>query len=580
MLDDHFFRSLSENSIHELWLSDIESHEDDAWENLCQLLYYNNSLMRFSLCLSADRHTLNPGILNIRESRILRMLSVLENHSVLQNFELSLGNISKAITKGVAQLIDRNKNIQVIGFPDNKLEGWNLDLLFPAIDRSKNIQSIDFRKNRLQYNETQILKKISNGRKMNRFNVSYNNLGNSAIQLLLMPASSDFEKNSIDYLDLSYNNINKNGIQKLYKKLNNFKSSLIPSTSKLFLNGNPISCMGAKTLAKIFKSGFEFDEIYLKNTDLNDRAVINLCSSIIKTSENQSPISVRVLNLEGASILIDGAAAIAKIIRGSNSLEKITLSYDRINASNKLIIAEALRYNTLIKEFHFTYDGSNPNHYSENRASCNLGVNILDIFIENKTLEHIDFCGIWSGKDAKIYSDIMLENLYFLKNILRNLDNIRIRPEGIENEKIKYISGLNACNTLINRIDNYFKFDQYRGPSNVQDSSKDSLLLLQEEFFNLKKEFHRLSVETSLYEEILKKIVPEVKYLFEKNTTGMVNEFIGKRSHNILLTNFMLEKSKQRTFLEEKKDDDIMLVENVNHPRLKPEACKATCKPS
>jgi hypothetical protein len=542
MLDGDLIDSLSKNAIHELKLSDIESHGEEAWDLLCSILIGNNSLRSVSLCLNNDLMThATDDMINFRQTQASKLINSLSGNDQLEKFELSLGYMFEEVIYAVSTLINKNKNMQILNLSSNKINGWHLNLLFPAIDQNQGIQSIDLSRNEICQDSIKTIKKITLGRKMARLDVSYNELRNSALQLLLMSSKNDFYKESIDFLNLSGNNINKFGLFNLHKKLSNPEKKIQLATLKLFLNDNPISCHGGKNLAKILKQGFEFDEIHLKNTKITDNIIVTICEAMVKRKGDKNETPIRVLNLEGLDINFNGAAAIANFIRKSIFLEKITLSYNRINASNKLIISESARYNTVLKELLFLHDELSINNHNKNKAAYFFGQNMLEIFKENCFIERVDFCKNWSSKESKIYSSIILENFNQLNDLLKSMSK----------QENKLLQKLNICNALINRIEGYYNVYNKKGPSDRIDLDKQKLFELKPMFENMKKLFKKYCKEISFFESFLKEKVRSAEHLLDRdNMNSMVHEFVGNRFDKVLLTNFLLYKSNGYTLLK------------------------------
>ena len=221
MLDSDLIGSLSKNKADTLHLTEIESVEEEDWAQLCALLQHNTSIKIFSLCLPSNLHSHDLNVLSFRQSRVSKLIFALQAHPSLQDFELSLGYLDESLIHDIIELIYNNKNIQALSLPFNQLESWHLHLLFPAIHDRKNIHALNLHNNWLQSDSTKLIKNIAISRRMSHLDVSFNNLGNSAVGLLLMPMESSFSKECIVHLDLPRNNINKCGIFKLFKKLPN-----------------------------------------------------------------------------------------------------------------------------------------------------------------------------------------------------------------------------------------------------------------------------------------------------------------------------------------------------------------------
>ncbi len=565
MLDGDLINALSKNAIHELELDNIESHGEEGWYLLCQALMENQSLSSVSLCLNNDLNNAIDEVIHFRQIQALNLINALMGHDRLERFELSLGYLLKETTYAVSRLIHHNQNIQILNLSSNKIYEWHLNILFSAINQHQNIHSIDLSKNDISHDSIKTIKKMISGRKMARLDVSYNDLRNSALQLLLMSSKNDFAKESIDFLNLSGNNINKFGLFNLHKKLNNSERVQL-STLKLFLNDNPISCHGGKNLAKIIKQGFEFDEIHLKNTKIIDKTIVSICEAILERKAYKHETPVRVLNLESVDINFNGAAAIANFIRKGIFLEKITLSYNRINASNKLIISESARYNTVLKELLFLYDESLSHNPQEHKPAYRFGQTILDIFKENIFIERVDFCKNWSGKEAKIYSSIILENINQLDNLIIDINN----TEKSEKEN-KVLQKLNVCNSLINRIAYYYTLYSKKGPSEIIDPEKQALLELKPKFEQMKKAF-TISCKTIPFFEIFlqEKVKGAEQLLDRENMNGMVHTFIGSRFDKLLLTNFLLNKSSQHKLLHDTERSPMRFSERNKYKNTNP----------
>ena len=83
----------------------------------------------------------------------------------------------------------------------------------------------------------------------------------------------------------------------------------------------------------------------------------------------------------------------------------------------------------------------------------------------------------------------------------------------------------------------------------------------------MKHEFRTLSMDITLYETVVKKQAPQVRNIYDRNVSGIIHDFVGNGLHNIFLTNFMMQKSKEKKISEEKKEDKKWDIDIMNEEK-------------
>ncbi|MEY3183047.1 MAG: hypothetical protein RLZ35_1032, partial [Pseudomonadota bacterium] len=337
MLPDDLVMSFCKNSHLDLDMVDIDDYSLEEWTHLCSLLLKNPVLEYFSLKIPAILHTENPLVLDQRSTIILFILSALEQHSHLKKLEFSIGFMRNTILDKVKFVIQHNRDLFYLGLSHNQLKKMHLESLFSSINNGMHLNVIDLSHNLLEFDAINILKSIIFNKKLYSLDLSSNRLANSAIQLLLKPNIAEYDHQSMEFLYLCNNNINRHGLSKLHNKIG--RKKFVLSTSRLFLTDNRIGPQGGESLAKIIKNGALFTEIHLKNTHITDKVIMKLCDAIIQKLSSD----LRVLNLEKIYIGFNAAVSISELIRKVNGLEVLLMSYDKIDPPNKLLISEGLK---------------------------------------------------------------------------------------------------------------------------------------------------------------------------------------------------------------------------------------------
>ena len=356
----------------------------------------------------------NSNLQNAISFFISAFINLYQNSLVKLN--LSSNNFTLKDMKYISNIIKLNSNsLSLFNISDNNLEDNCCKMLFPSFVNCINLSNLNISNNKIGSEGFSYLEDFfGKSERLNTLLVKNNLIGSKGISylnefLIINP------KISIRTLDISYNGIQFEGIEKLCNYI--IKNKKVIS---LFIGGNYIGKKGIEILSEtlIKNENIPLAYLFLENNEL--KYGIEELSNIISYNKFITLVDIKnnILNDDDISKLFQSLKVESKILT-------LDLSFNVIDTDGIKSIYEYLKKNKTLRQIIL-----NNNFLSE--KSCVVIKNMLqdsDINLKNLSLQS---CQI------KSYAVLIFEGLK--KNI--NLDSINLADNniGILKEKFSLLS--------------------------------------------------------------------------------------------------------------------------------------------
>ena len=513
--------------------------------NECNLGFYSIKFL-CSIIIKEDR----ISILNLSKNNIGNKGAILLSNAIRKNNSLvSLNLTSNCITsKGGEHLLNSLINQQsLIEFNINSCEGINRNRIsFLGI---KNIEKVLF------YNLF-----------LENFCVSGNGIKNEGLIFIFNGLNTN---QTLHYLDVSNNDINLNGIENTFCKINICKLIELNISDNFFGDEGLIKITESLknfpqiTTLKISNCGIEFKGFYyllkniillkrIKNLDISGNNIKSKKFNLIK--QYFMNLNIINLNLSNCSLGNKAGKILGECLNLNETIEKIYLSNNKISDEGFKSFIPLFKNNYSIKLFDI----------SRNFISEKSTFKFIENLKENKTLKKINF---FDNQLKSEIGNLLLEILSINKTLIKiDLGYNRIPLKFIEeiNKKLKE-NEENLKNNFVPKLERQVQTQRFSpvlfriftkkiiDRKNFQNQISEKIIQDQINYKNLRKEE---SNNLNLLIDKNKSLEKEISEVEFKNK--LLSEQIKKYKENYYIKLFDLEKK------IDKIKEELKLLEEKN----------------
>lgn len=450
--------------------------------------------------------------------------SLLESTSIN---ELNLSNIDindKSISLvNLACLIKRNKSMTDLKLNNCAIKDKTLKkIIYEGLTKLTSIISLHLQSNEISRFsiDNYFSAVINTNPQLQILNLSNNLLGGKGVELLvniMVPSSTNnsvtekesVKTSSLKNLDLSYNGIDYEGANHLYRLL--IKSGL----KELKLNGNLLSESGFKKLADGLKVNKNLSNLEIANCKLMDTGLDILSDALSINTSLES------LNISSNCISDKGVLSLSETMKIKTFLRKLNISNNKFTLIGVKYLSNCLNNNTTIQELSLEENNLGVEYIKEDsnkeitNSNSNTNSNNSTYKISNKDRSKsktksnssskykssLDFNSNNNNIKSNINTNIntntntnkkqistKTENFAFLSNLIKNaksLSFINLSNTNISNGMKLLVDGIKASNiSTLNLSGNYIDCD---GVSLLSSGLKalNSIKILTLEFNNI-----------------------------------------------------------------------------------------------
>ncbi|GAB4815992.1 hypothetical protein N2152v2_003038 [Parachlorella kessleri] len=280
---------------------------------------------------------------------------------------------------------------------------------------------------------------LAGGTRIKHLNLTGNNIGDVGAKAL---AEMLKVNTTLEELQLNGNVIDYDGITAIAEALTTNTSLKV-----LGISDNYIGALGAGVLGAALRQNESLQELTIKGNELGDEGVKVLCEAL-----KERKGEIKALDMGNNTITAVGAAALADLLRGNNSLTDVNINMNDVGDDGAFQLAASLKDNRTLKTLDVGGNNIGPDggkalaaalRGNESLQTLELGYNpigpegakafsdLLKYDMKVETLK-LGWCKIGAGEGAKAVADLIMFN-----TTLRTLD---LRGNGFGNDGAIYVS--------------------------------------------------------------------------------------------------------------------------------------------
>lgn len=363
---------------------------------------------------------LNLKLNNISTASGLLIANILKTDNHLTNLNLSQCQLGYTSIKYITTALQQNTTLRVLLLSDNDLCPQSGIQLAGLLAVNNSIRTLDLTKNDIQaLGVTAIMKSLVRNSGLVNLNLAHNNIRYGAARHI---AYFIMNNKFLYYLNLSNNSLYTEGTVAIYLALK-YNKTLVE------LNISYNDC-------------YNFD--YIEMTRENERQMKKYNRIKYNSLDKFNYFNyLEILKLDGLNIVLEGAIALANMLKTNNTITEIHLAGNYIPNDGIIALAEALMVNNTVVTFNMNNNG-NLQYSGATKISEMLKVNtcLTFLYMKKSGLDEDDFEIILDGlefnrtiKELNLY-DLMFYSYYHDISILNERHGMLLTRNKYTNYKI------------------------------------------------------------------------------------------------------------------------------------------------
>ena len=387
---------------------------------------------------------LDLSFTNLQDSHCIQILNSLITIN-LRTFDISGNFITTHGAANIGALLSNNDEINVINLSYNNLEESGIRNLLNSINLS-NLCSLNISNNCIAGDLKDVTDTLIHATKLVQLNLGYNQLSADYVKYLLYQMKNKFtnaiqlylpgnivgpevtealanvlsDNITLKELDLSDNNLNEQGISRIFYRLKVF--TLI----KLNISHNNINAHAADCIATFLSVNTNLKELDLSHNVLQSAGAIKICGINISY--------LIALNLSYNEIAPEAANSIVTFLSRNPKLEKLDLSYNKLQSAGIIMICKANLLNLTALNI------------SNNNITVEAADDIATFLYRNTKLQGVDLS----------YSDLQETGCRNIFKVLKNtnvLTSLKISNCNVMNEAVDELGVVLLNNISLQKLD-------------------------------------------------------------------------------------------------------------------------------
>ena len=347
----------------------------------------------------------------------------------MQELDLSHKNL---LAEGTISIIKEMNitNVYRFNISHNAITDHAAQYIASFFFQSSKLEELDLSYNNLQAGLINI-PRMSNITNLTKLNISHNAITDNAAESLACFLS---QNSNLEYLDLSYNNLQAAGAIKI-AQIRNIKNLI-----KLNISHNAITDDAAECIA-----GFLSHNLKLEKLDLSFN---NFCAtSAIKITQVRTITNLTTFNISHNAITDDAAECIAGFLSQNLKLEKLNFSYNNFCATGAIKITQ-VRTITNLTKFNISH-----NAITDDAAECIAGFLSQNLKLEKLNFSYNNFCATGAIKITQVRT-------------ITNLTKFNISHNAITDDAAECIAGFLSQNLKLEKLD--FSYNNFCGTGAIK----------------------------------------------------------------------------------------------------------------
>ncbi|KAG2393068.1 hypothetical protein C9374_009645 [Naegleria lovaniensis] len=327
-------------------------------------------------CILSNRKKL------LTDKDMVCIATALTTNKHITELDISDNNITEESSVCLGDMLKRNTVLQKVVCGNNKLGDEGISYLFQCIGGNpfSTIIHLDVRGNKI-INSLSSLSSVFTTNRIHTLNLQNNLIDESGASLL---ASSLLNNSSLKVLNLQHNRIGDKGATHFGKMLaSNF------SLQELDVGSNRIGIEGVSSLVTGLKNNKSLLKLNLRSNNIGDPGAYMFAKSL---SLNTNALEELYLGFNGVSV--DGAIALANMLKSNNRLKKFDIQGIMLDLSAMKIISESLKENSSLLKLYLDIDSDST------KLAPQVAKTISEALQSNNTLQDLIIGGDMDFEEA------------------------------------------------------------------------------------------------------------------------------------------------------------------------------------
>nr|CAG4718873.1 unnamed protein product [Naegleria fowleri] len=289
-------------------------------------------------CILSNRKKL------LTDKDMICIATALTTNKHITELDISENNFSEECSVCLGDMLKRNTVLQKLVCGNNKLGDEGISYIFQCIGRNpfSSMIHLDMKGNKI-INSLSSLNSVFSSNRIHTLNLQNNLIDESGASLL---ASSLLNNSSLKVLNLQHNRIGDKGATHFGKMLaSNF------SLQELDIGSNRIGIEGVSSLVTGLKNNKSLLKLNLRSNNVGDPGAYMFAKSL---ALNSNALEELYLGFNGISV--DGAIALANMLKSNNRLKKFDIQGIMLDLSSMKIISDSLKENNSLLKLYLDID--------------------------------------------------------------------------------------------------------------------------------------------------------------------------------------------------------------------------------